>query len=160
MTPKHLASPCPGSVFLLWNGFAPGSWRSALRESPAMPVVRNPDPVDMAQVRRARRYETRPGRTAVLVDSLDELRGPSSGIVELPHHLLWQPNRRVDLDDDWNRKWAYSLVLREALSVDDLRTWLDGATLRRPWPSLNLPTAVRRAWEARLPVLDSRRAPA
>lgn len=114
----------------------------------------------MAQGRRARRYQTRPGRMAVLVDDLDELRGPSGGLVELPHHLLWQPDRTVDLDDGWDREWAYSLVLREALTVADLRAWLDGATLRRLWPSLNLPTAVRRAWETRHPGLASRNAAA
>jgi hypothetical protein len=44
-------------------------------------------------------------------------------------------------------------VLREAIRVDELRSYLDGATLLRMWPQLNLPRAVRAAWEARHPRL-------
>jgi hypothetical protein len=44
-------------------------------------------------------------------------------------------------------------VLREAKSADELRTWLDGATLIRLWPELYLPRWVRQAWRDRHPEL-------
>lgn len=100
-----------------------------------------------------RRYESRPGRLVVVVDSLDELQGPTGGTVELPNRLLWQPDRTVDLDDAWTRGWMYALVLREARRRDDLRTWINGSVLLELWPGLNLPRAVRAAWEDRHPAL-------
>jgi predicted RNA-binding protein len=44
-------------------------------------------------------------------------------------------------------------VLREAIRVGELRDYLDGPTLVRVWSQLNLPRAVRAAWEARHPRL-------
>ncbi|GAB3808206.1 hypothetical protein [Micromonospora zhanjiangensis] len=103
--------------------------------------------------RAARRYQTRPGRCAVVVDDLTELRGPTGGVVELPHRLLWRPDRRVDLDQRWALDGLYEIVLTEAVQADELRTWLDGRTLVRIWDDLYLPRGVRRAWEDRHPVL-------
>ena len=45
------------------------------------------------------RYQSRPGRRAVVVASLAELRGPAEGTVELPLWLFWYPDRAFDLDD-------------------------------------------------------------
>jgi hypothetical protein len=94
----------------------------------------------------------------VVTVTLDELRGPTGGTVELPNRLLWQPDRIVDLDDMWTRRWTYALVLREARHREDLRTWINGDVLAQLWPSLNLPRGVRNAWEDRHPAL--RRQPA
>jgi hypothetical protein len=47
----------------------------------------------------------------------------------------------------------YENVLREAIRFDELRTWLDGATLQRLWPQLILPRGVRQAWEEKHPLL-------
>jgi hypothetical protein len=85
--------------------------------------------------------------------SLEELNGPTSGVVELPHRLMWQADRLLDLDDPYERRWLYEIVLREATRFDDLRAWLDGSTLRRLWPELILPRGVRQAWEERHPTL-------
>ncbi len=99
---------------------------------------------------RVRRIdEARPGRATVVVDDLDELRGPTSGIVELPNRLFWQPDRHFDLDDADALAWMYENVLREAANTDELRTWLDGATLIRLWPTIFVPRGVRFAWERR-----------
>jgi hypothetical protein len=62
---------------------------------------------------------------------------------------MWQPDRHIDLDDAFERRWLYEMVLREAIRYDELRTWLDGTTLCRLWPDLILPRGVRRAWEER-----------
>lgn len=89
----------------------------------------------------------------MVVAELDELRGPTGGVVELPHRLFWQPDRRVDLDNPALLRWMYETVLREAISVEELRRWLDGATLVRLWPELYLPREVRHAWQQRHRVL-------
>lgn len=47
----------------------------------------------------------------------------------------------------------YETVLREAVSVEELRTWLDGPTLIAVWPSLFLPKGVRLPWENQHPHL-------
>lgn len=110
------------------------------------PMTRYPLAVDQLSPRRTR-HESRPGRRVKVTATLDELTGPTHGVVELPHHLLWQPDRSANLDDPWDLEWVYALVLREARNVADLRAWIDGPTLHRLWPSLNLPRAVRQAWE-------------
>jgi hypothetical protein len=87
------------------------------------------------------------------VADLTELHGPTSGVVELPHRLFWQPDRRVNLDHPALLAWMYETVLREAATDEELRTWLDGPTLTRLWDSLFLPRDVRLAWEERQPAL-------
>ena len=86
-------------------------------------------------------------RPVVVALDLAELHGPTSGVIELPHRLLWQPIRRLDLDDPSVLRWMYQVVLREAVSVEELRTWLDGPTLVELWPRLYLPRWVRQAWQ-------------
>jgi hypothetical protein len=95
----------------------------------------------------------RPHRPVLVAGTLDELSGPTSGRVELPLRLWWNPSRAFDLDHPTMLAWMYENVLREAIRVDELRTYLDGRTLVRLWPDLNLPRAVRLAWEARHPRL-------
>jgi hypothetical protein len=111
--------------------------------------------VDPVVARPTRRYQSRPGRAALVVDTLAELHGPTHGTVELPHRLVWQAEelRRFDLDDPYQLARVYEIVLREAIRLDELRTWLDGATLRQVWPDLYLPRGVRHAWEDRHPDL-------
>jgi hypothetical protein len=97
--------------------------------------------------------EARPGRRAVVVADLAELRGAVSGVVELPNRLFWQPDRHVDLDKPPLLAWMYETVLREAATVEELRTWLDGPTLIRLWPELFVPRGVRASWERQHPIL-------
>ncbi|WP_033338354.1 hypothetical protein [Catenuloplanes japonicus] len=97
----------------------------------------------------------RPGRDALVVAALDELHGPETGVVELPHRMVWQAadQRRFDLDDPWSRGRAYEIVLREAVRHDELRALLSARLLRTIWDDLHLPRGVRRAWQARFPQL-------
>src|SRR5882724_10076399 len=88
-------------------------------------------------------------RRVIVAPKLDDLHGPVSGMIELPHRLFWQPDRHVDLDNPALLAWTYETVLREAATVEELRTWLDGPTLVRLWPELYLPRWVRRAWQDR-----------
>jgi hypothetical protein len=85
----------------------------------------------------------------LVAGTLQELTGPSTGRVELPLRLWWNPNRTFDLDRTDTLLWMYENVLREAVRIEELRTYLHGPTLVRVWPQLNLPRGVRAAWEAR-----------
>jgi hypothetical protein len=101
------------------------------------------------------RYQARPGRQAVVVADLADLRGPAAGTVKLPLWLFWSgaPGHAFDLGDADMRRWLYQTVLREAASPEDLTTYLDAGTLIALWPDLYLPKGVRRAWEDQHPVL-------
>lgn len=103
---------------------------------------------------------SRPGRLALVAPDLARLHGPTSGWVELPHRLVWLPakDRRFNLADPFDLTHLYEIVLREAVRVDELTTWLDATTLHRLWPELYLPRGVRRAWELRHPGLGQLRA--
>lgn len=108
------------------------------------------------------RLLSRPGRPALVIGDLTELCGPVTGVVELPHRMVWLPpaDRRFDLADPFDLTRVYEIVLREAVQFDELRTWLDAGTLARLWPQLFLPRGVRRAWEQRHPRLAARQAAA
>jgi hypothetical protein len=93
----------------------------------------------------------------VVSRTLTELAGPTHGRVTLPLRLMWGPDRVFDLADPDQLLWMYENVLRETTRSDDLRRYLNGRLLCRVWPALNLPRAVRAAWERHHPVL---RAPA
>jgi hypothetical protein len=95
----------------------------------------------------------RPHRPVVVTGTLGELTGPATGLVELPLRLWWNPQRTFDLGVPTMLAWMYENVLREAVRADELRSYLHGPTLARVWPELNLPRAVRTAWEARHPQL-------
>jgi hypothetical protein len=112
--------------------------------------------VDTARASSSRPpYQARPGRRAVVAADLSELHGPTSGVVELPNRLFWQPDRHVDLDNPALLEWMYETVLREAASIEELRTWLNGPTLVQLWPRLFVPRGVRQAWEERHPALNA-----
>jgi hypothetical protein len=100
------------------------------------------------------RYQSRPGRRAVVIVSLADLRGPTEGTVGLPIWLFWSsPGHTFDLGDRDMRLWLYQTVLREASRPEDLTTYLDGDTLIALWPDLYLPKGVRQAWEEQHPAL-------
>jgi hypothetical protein len=100
------------------------------------------------------RYQSRPGRAALVIADLADLRGPAEGTVELPIWLFWScPGHRFDLGDRDMRLWLYQTVLREASRPEDLTTYLNGGMLIDLWPELYLPRGVRQAWEERHAVL-------
>jgi hypothetical protein len=101
----------------------------------------------------ARRYPTRPGRVAVTVPDLADLRGPAEGTVELPLRLFWSlPDRTFDLSDPDARLELYETVLQEAARVEDLTTYLNKDLLIGLWPRV-YHKGVRRTWEDTHPAL-------
>jgi DNA invertase Pin-like site-specific DNA recombinase len=101
-------------------------------------------------------YQARPGRRTLVIDDLTDLRGPVTGLVELPLRLFWSlPGHRFDLDQPDLRRWYYETVLREASRPADLTAYLDSGTLVALWPDLYLPKGVRRAWEEQHQALRS-----
>jgi len=93
------------------------------------------------------------GRPYTVPETLEELTGPTTGVVELPQRLDWSEQGRYDLSHPRELGLMYEVVLREAMRVEDLRTYLHGPTLRRVWPSLYLPREVRALWESRFAIL-------
>ena len=97
-------------------------------------------------------YQARPGRRAMVITDLADLRGPAHGTVTLPLRLYWSgPSPAFDLDDTDLRRWLYEIVLREAADPAELAAYLNGDRLVEAWPRLFLPEGVRRAWEEHHP---------
>jgi hypothetical protein len=102
-----------------------------------------------ASARRAR-----PGRGVLVAADLADLRGPVTGVVELPLRLFWSAaDRTFDLDDPDMLRSTYEKVLREAIQPGELAAYLNGGTLITVWPQLFLLRELRQAWEQRHPVL-------
>src|ERR1700678_3741149 len=95
----------------------------------------------------------RRSRRGVVIGDLSELHGLTSGVIELSHRLFWQPDRRVNLNNAALPQWMYETVLREAVTTEELRSWLDGPTLARVWHDLHTPRGIRDTWEIRFPLL-------
>ena len=94
----------------------------------------------------------------VVAERLDELCGPTAGTITLPQHLDWSGNATYDLGKPSRLASMYRIVLNEAGSAEDLRAWLDARVLARLWPTLWLPSALRRVWEDHFPELSALRA--
>jgi hypothetical protein len=114
-----------------------------------------PVPVNAVRVATpSARHQARPGRAALVIADLADLRGPVRGTVQLPARLFWSPpGRTFDLEDPDMLRAMYEIVLGQAICGEELADWLDGATLPAVWRDLYLPKGVRRAWEERHPVL-------
>ena len=92
-------------------------------------------------------------RPVPVVDDLDELRGPTTGIHQLPLHLDASARTHYDLSQDWARRAVLETVLTEAATKADLAAWVDRDVLLARWSTLFLPFYVRRAWQAQHPEL-------
>jgi hypothetical protein len=91
-------------------------------------------------------------RPYAVAESLDELRGPPHGALELPHELAWSGRRSFDLDDDYDRAAAYKIILEEGRE-DHFRRYLNARLLLRYWQEILPARQVRVLWEGRFPEL-------
>lgn len=114
-----------------------------------------PVPMGTAQAAAHRtRYQSRPGRKVLVAADLADLQGPTQGTVELPLRLFWSAHDRTfDLGDLDMLRSMYEKVLRDAIRMDELTTYLNGGRLIDVWPDLFLPREVRQAWEDEHPGL-------
>ena len=88
--------------------------------------------------------------------SLDELTGPSTGLVHLAVRLSWAPGDGFfNLDDDGERTTVYQCVIGEG-SVEDQCRYLNRDILTDMWPMLRLDLAITAAWENRFTALRGR----
>ncbi|MBK3623735.1 hypothetical protein JHN59_02540 [Streptomyces sp. MBT49] len=92
-----------------------------------------------------------------LPESLDELHGPTQGIVELPLHMAWSGMTSYDMGNPRQRMGLYRTVLHEGLR-DDLPRYLAEDLLLQLWPVLRtlVGRTVRSVWEDAFPQLASR----
>jgi hypothetical protein len=76
------------------------------------------------------RHYVRPGRRAIVITDLADLRGPVDGTVNLPAWLYWSgTSPAIDLGVASMRRWLSEIVLREAAVPEDLARFLDRETL-------------------------------
>lgn len=75
-------------------------------------------------------------RPYVVAPSLEELKGPVSGVVRLPQRLDWSGDPVYDLNKPGNLLAMCQVVLNEATHIDELRQWLNGSALIALWPKL------------------------
>ena len=93
-------------------------------------------------------------RPVVVAESLAALRGPGSGVVELPQRLCRSGGQRVfDMSDIDQALDMYELLLEHARAQADLAEYANGELLARLWSEPFLPPRVREAWEGEHPLL-------
>ncbi|MEU6603446.1 hypothetical protein [Streptomyces flaveolus] len=92
-----------------------------------------------------------------LPESLEELRGPTEGVVELPLHMAWSGMTSYDLGKPRQRMGLYRTVLHEGMR-GDLRQFLNRDLLLQMWPVLRtfVGRTVRSVWEEAFPQLADR----
>ena len=84
--------------------------------------------------------------------SLEALRGPATGTLDLPVTVYWGPAQSFDLGKPADLETAYQALVREG-STGDQEALLNEGLLRRVWPELMLPERCRHIWEERFPGL-------
>lgn len=86
--------------------------------------------------------------------SLSALRGPTSGVIELPMLVHWGPQRRYELGNPHDVEGAYQALVREG-TTEVQEQLLNELLLRRVWSELTLPERCRSTWEDRFPDLSA-----
>jgi hypothetical protein len=89
----------------------------------------------------------------VVPDSLDQLTGPRTGMVEIPVSVGWGPQRVYDLGNPVDRQYLYQTVLSEASTLDQLTRLVNKDLLIELWPQLHLPRYCVRRWHTAFPQL-------
>lgn len=87
---------------------------------------------------------------------LEDLTGPTQGVVDLPLHVLWSGRRSYGLDQPRSRMGLYRTVLAEG-QRQDLIDFLNRDLLVEQWPVLRtlISRPIRDVWEAAFPELTA-----
>lgn len=80
--------------------------------------------------------------------SLEALRGPATGTLELPVSVHWGPQRAYDLGTHHELVFAYQQIVREGTTADQ-EGLLNRDLLVRVWSELILPERCQALWESR-----------
>jgi len=64
---------------------------------------------------------------------IEDLRGPSRGVIVLPRHLAFPGMRECDVTDDATRRSMYGIVLTQG-QRNDVARYLNPQLLREDWP--------------------------
>jgi len=94
-------------------------------------------------------------RPIVVPASLDELHGPSCGLVTPPRRLWWsgEEGAAFDLNNPVQAVELYEAIFDTARTYSDITDHLDADLLIELWPDLGMRRATREAWEAAHPIL-------
>jgi len=98
----------------------------------------------------ARLLARRVGHGRRLPDRIEDLRGPSGGVIVLPRHLSWPGMREFDITDAGPRRSMYGIVLTQG-QRNEIQRFINPALLREDWPALraSLDPPLRRWCERR-----------
>ncbi len=91
----------------------------------------------------------------VTPESLDDLKGPTRGVIRAWAPISTAPDPVYDLDDPAPRWSLYSAAVRDGTARDHVKL-LDRRILVELWPELNLPARCRAIWEGTFPELAAR----
>jgi hypothetical protein len=75
----------------------------------------------------------RKSHSARLPERIEDLRGPSRGVIVLPRHLAFPGMRECDVADDATRRSMYGIVLTQG-QRNDVARFLNPQLLRADWP--------------------------
>ena len=86
-------------------------------------------------------------------ETLDELKGPKDGVIEVPHSILWAPGgTSVDLSEPGAVAMVYQAAISEG-SASEQAALLNRDRLVEVWPDLMLPPRARELWAKKFPEL-------
>jgi hypothetical protein len=96
-----------------------------------------------------------------LPERIEDLRGPSRGVIVLPRHLAFPGRRECDVTDDASRRSMYGIVLTQGRR-NDVARYLNPQLLQQDWPLIAgaLDRSLRGTCERRFALGGQARSPA
>jgi hypothetical protein len=70
-----------------------------------------------------------------LPDRIEELHGPTEGVIMLPRHLSFPGQREWDVTDETTRRSVYGIILTLG-QRNDVARYLNPELLRADWPAI------------------------
>jgi hypothetical protein len=94
-----------------------------------------------------------------LPERIEDLRGPTQGVIVLPRHLSWPGMRECDVTDDSKRRSMYGIVLTQG-QRNDVARFLNPQLLRADWPLIRESLDPKLRWQCERRFALSRDTPA
>jgi hypothetical protein len=114
-------------------GFAPWPAHSNFPPEFELPSVTTGRPVIIGRMSFADWLAGRKSHADRLPDRIEDLRGPSRGVIVLPRHLAFPGARECDVTEDGTRRNMYGIVLTQG-QRNDVARYLNPHFLRQDWP--------------------------